>query len=102
MPSARPNSNLVSAMMMPRGLGPGESPAVDRQAQVPDPRRQRRPDPAPHGGKGDIFVMGPQLGLGGGRKDRLRQLLGLHQPRWQGQTANGARLPVFGPTGTRR
>ena len=77
----------------------GGRPVVQRQADTTDFLRQVRPQQLAAAFKRNVFIMVAQFGLGGRRKDRLRQFLGLLQPRRQGNPADGAGGLIILPAG---
>ena len=97
-PSAKPNSNFVSARMMPRS-------ERDRRRALVEPSvssfsRSARPGPDQVarllGRERQVVARG---GLGGRREDRLGQPVGLRQPGGQRDAADRAGPPVVLPAG---
>src|SRR6266487_7076719 len=74
------------------------APPVDPDRQVVEPAGQLGTEPLRHDLLGDILVVAAER-LGRGREQRLRQLVGLAQPLWQGDPADGAAGAVLFPAG---
>ncbi len=78
-PSSRPNSILVSAMMMPRSSAYVGRGAIDRETNVGNRLAQIFADAVLHLFERDVDIMA-SLRLGGWRKNWLREFVGLTHP----------------------
>ena len=107
----RPNSNFVSARMIPRprrdgrrvaGTGASAWSRIASASGRRAPARQRPRRCARSCRRSDVLVVLAALGLGRGREDRLRQPVALAQAGRQRDAADRARSPVVLPAASRR
>ena len=96
--ASRPNSNFVSARMMPRGSAYAAARAIDVDADPADTLRDVVPDKLRGLLEGNIFVVAAD-GLRRGREDRLRQAIGFAKSRGQRDAADFSGGAIILPAG---
>ena len=94
----RPNSNLVSAMMMPRLRAIGSGLLVNAQREIAEMTGGLDADDVAHLVEGNVFVV-PGGGLGRRREDGLGECVGLFQARGKRDAGDLASSLVFLPGG---